>query len=90
LLQHFNPSEIFATHGGAHHRHSRKAARMSGISETVDLEAEIEALIKQAGDSLRQQANALPHEHDADRSPHQIAPTVAATDVMCPSQGREQ
>jgi len=62
---------------------------MSDISETVDLEAEIEALIKQAGDSLRQPADAQPHEHDADRSPHQIA-SPAATNVMCPSQRREQ
>jgi hypothetical protein len=87
--RHFNPSEIIATHGGAHHRHSREAARMSHISETVDLEAEIEALIKQAGDSLRQPADAL-HEHEAGHGPQQIAPSPAATDVMCPSQGREQ
>ena len=63
---------------------------MSDISETVDLEAEIEALIKQAGDSLRQQADALPHEHDANRSPRQIAPSAAVANVMCPPQGREQ
>jgi len=59
---------------------------MSDISETVDLEAEIEALIKQAGDSLRQPADARPHQHDADRSPHQIA----SPDATRPSRGREQ
>ena len=62
---------------------------MSHISETVDLEAEIEALIKQAGDSLRQQADARPHAHDAAHSSHQIA-SPAATNVMCAREGREQ
>ena len=62
---------------------------MSDISETVDLEAEIEALIKQAGDGLRQSADARPHEHDAERRPHQVV-SPAAANVMCPSQGREQ
>jgi hypothetical protein len=68
---------------------------MSHISEIVDLEAEIEALIKQAGDSLRQPADARPHAHDAEHSSHQIAPSPAATNVMCTpqgvsNQGREQ
>ena len=62
---------------------------MSHISETVDLEAEIEALIKQAGDSLRQQADARPHANDAEHGSHQIA-SPAATNVMCTPQGREQ
>jgi hypothetical protein len=63
---------------------------MSHISETVNLEAEIEALIKQAGDSLRQPAEARPHEHDAEHRPHQIAPAPATTKVMFPSQERER
>ena len=63
---------------------------MSHISETVDLEAEIEALIKRAGDSLRQSAEARPHERDAEHRPHQIAPALATTNVMCPSQERER
>jgi len=63
---------------------------MSTISETVDLEAEIEALIKQAGESLRQPAEARPHEHDAEHSPRQITPVSATTNVMCPSQERER
>jgi hypothetical protein len=45
--------------------------------------------IKQAGDSLRQQADARPHAHDAEHSSHQIA-SPTATNVMCPPQGREQ
>jgi hypothetical protein len=63
---------------------------MSHIPETVDLEAEIEALIKQAGESLRQPADARPHAHDAEHSSHQIAPSPAATNVMCASPGQEQ
>jgi hypothetical protein len=62
---------------------------MSHISETVDLEAEIEALIKQAGDSLRQQADARPQAHDAEHNSHQIA-SPAATNVMCAPPGQEQ
>jgi hypothetical protein len=61
---------------------------MSHISETVDLEAEIEALIKRAGDSLRQPADARPHAHDAEHSAQIASP--AATNVMCAPQGREQ
>jgi hypothetical protein len=62
---------------------------MSHISETVDLEAEIEALIKEAGDSLRQQADARPHTHDPEHSSHQMA-SPAATNVMCTTPGQEQ
>ena len=63
---------------------------MSHISETVDLEAEIEALIKQAGDSLRQQADARPRAHDAEHGSHQIAPPPAAANIMCASPEQEQ
>ena len=34
-----------------------------------DIEAEIEALIKQAGDRLRQQADDTQHEHDSGHEP---------------------
>jgi hypothetical protein len=56
-----------------------EAACMSQIRQTIDLEAEIEALIRQAGDSLRQPTEARSREQAVEQDPQQTVPSNAAT-----------
>jgi len=46
---------------------------MSQISETADLEAEIEALLKRAGERLRQTRDELHHERASEGGPNQVS-----------------